>query len=363
MSSILNVDLGSRSYEIVLEEGVLSELPREIASFAFDKKCAVITDTTVAGHYLQPVIQALKSEGYDPIECVVPAGENSKSMTVVADLLSRLARHRMERRSFIIALGGGVIGDLAGFVAASYLRGIPFVQVPTTLLSQVDSSVGGKTGVNLPEGKNLVGAFCQPRRVLIDLEVLHTLSDREYAAGLAEVVKYGIISDAAFFGKLEKDREAIWKRDPVILERVVHRCCELKAQVVSEDEFETRGLREILNFGHTIGHAIENAAGYGEWLHGEAVAIGMYYECLLSETYRGLPAEATARVEALLKFFKLPVRMPALKPDDVMAAMFRDKKVRFQKLRFVLADSIGQVTSGIEVPETSVRKVMGFENR
>ena len=219
----------------------------------------------------------------------VPAGEKSKRVALVEQCYDRLAAHRLERKSFIVALGGGVVGDLAGFVAATYLRGIPFVQVPTTLLAQVDSSVGGKTGVNLKAGKNLVGAFYQPRLVLCDLDTLRTLPRREYVSGLAEVIKYGIIYDAILFAQLERNLPKLLERDPATLMAVVARCCEIKAEVVGQDETES-GLRAILNFGHTIGHAVENSSGYGKFLHGEAISIGQIAAARLSQKILGLPS-------------------------------------------------------------------------
>ena len=248
---------------------------------------------------------SLKGAGYEAVLVTVPPGETSKSLRMVERCYDQLARHRLERKSFVLALGGGVVGDLAGFVAATYLRGIPFVQVPTTLLAQVDSSVGGKVGVNLKAGKNLVGAFHQPRLVLCDLATLGTLSAREFRAGLAEVIKYGIIYDEGLFARLERDLPLLLKRDVKVLADVVARCCEIKAEVVAQDETET-GLRAILNFGHTIGHAIEATSGYGKFLHGEAISIGQVMAAMLSTKVLGLQTGDAARIHLLFARAGLP---------------------------------------------------------
>ena len=269
----VHVSLGNRSYAIQIAPGLLQKLGGEWARLKLGTRCAIITDTNVGRHFAKPVYESLVRAGFEPVLITVSAGEKSKRISVVESCYDRLAGHRLERKSFVVALGGGVVGDLAGFVAATYLRGIPFVQVPTTLLAQVDSSVGVKTGVNLKAGKNLVGAFYQPQLVLCDLDTLKTLPEREYISGLAEVIKYGIIYDAELFAQLERDLPKILKRDQKVLAAVITRCCEIKAEIVSKDETES-GLRSILNFGHTLGHAIENSSGYGNFLHGEAISIG-----------------------------------------------------------------------------------------
>jgi 3-dehydroquinate synthase len=280
-------------------------------------------------------------------------------MTMVEHCHNRLAQHRLERKSFIVALGGGVVGDLAGFVAATYLRGIPFVQAPTTLLAQVDSSVGGKTGVNLQAGKNLVGAFYQPRLVLCDLDTFRTLPQREYVSGLAEVIKYGIIYDAILFAQLERNLPKLLARDPGTLGAVVARCCEIKAAVVGQDETES-GLRAILNFGHTIGHAIENTAGYGKYLHGEAISIGQVAAARLSQQVLGLRSGDVARIEKLLVQAGLPVRyeLTPARLKKLFAAMTLDKKVSAGEVKFVLADKLGRVKFGCQVPENLIRQVL-----
>ena len=349
---LVNVPLGERSYAIQIGDRLLPQLGTHCASLKLGAKCAVISDSNVAKYHLKPVLKSLKAAGFDAVSIVVPAGEKSKSLTMVEKCHDQLAANRLERKSFIVALGGGVIGDLAGFVAASYLRGIAFVQVPTTLLAQVDSSVGGKTGVNLRAGKNLVGAFYQPKLVLCDLDSLDTLPDREFKAGLAEVIKYGIIYDAPLFARLERDMEKILRRDAKILTEVVARCCEIKADVVSQDETES-GLRAILNFGHTIGHAIEAISGYGKYLHGEAISIGQVSAAKISAAPMGVPSVDVERIEKLFVRAGLPtkIKLNSIQRGKLFAAMRLDKKVSSGEIKFVLAEKIGAVKWGQKVPQ------------
>jgi 3-dehydroquinate synthase len=288
----------------------------------------------------------------------IPAGEKSKRLAVVEKCYDQLAAHRLERNSLIVALGGGVVGDLAGFVAATYLRGVPFVQVPTTLLAQVDSSVGGKTGVNLRAGKNLVGAFYQPRLVLCDLDTLKTLPKREYISGLAEVIKYGVIYDAILFAQLERNLPKLLQRDAATLAAVIARCCEIKADVVGQDETEG-GLRAILNFGHTIGHAIENSSGYGKFLHGEAIAMGQVAAAKLSHKILGLPSGEAERIEKLFIQAGLPVKIKlnSIQRKKLFAAMKLDKKVSAGEIKFVLAEKIGKAVWGRKVSSDLIEKI------
>lgn len=311
----------------------------------------MISDRKVAPRYAERVKYSLTASGFAPVLIVVPAGETAKSMRTVQACYDQLARHRLERKSFIVALGGGVVGDLAGFVAATYLRGLAFVQVPTTLLAQVDSSVGGKVGVNLKAGKNLVGAFHQPRCVFCDLNTLESLPAREYRAGLAEVIKYGIIRDATLFDRLERDLPRLLEREPNTLAGVVARCCEIKAEVVGHDETES-GLRAILNFGHTIGHALEAISRYGTYLHGEAIAIGQVAAARLSCALTGLPGSEAERIACLFARAGLPttVKLSARQRKALLAAMRLDKKVSAGEIKFVLAKRIGEVVWGQEVP-------------
>jgi 3-dehydroquinate synthase len=356
---IVKVPLGTRSYEIKIGAGLLSELGRHCARLKLSRRCAVISDRNVAPKFAKAVQLGLKKAGFDPVLITVPAGETAKSLQVVEQCYDALAKHRLERKSFIIALGGGVVGDLAGFVAATYLRGIAFVQVPTTLLAQVDSSVGGKVGVNLRAGKNLVGAFHQPRLVLCDLDAMRTLPPREFRAGLAEIIKYGIIYDATLFARLERDLPKLLKRDPKTLADVIARCCEIKADVVGQDETET-GLRAILNFGHTIGHAIENISGYGKYLHGEAISIGQIAAARISAAVLGLPAADVDRVKTLLQRAGLParIRLATAQRKKLFAAMRLDKKVSAGEIKFVLAKKIGRTIWGQKVPEPVIQAAL-----
>ena len=341
---IVQVPLGNRSYAIKVGDGLLSRLGVECAQLKPGQRCAVITDSNVGRHFAKAALKSLSASCFAPILISVPAGEKSKRIAVVEKCYDQLAAHRLERKSFIVALGGGVVGDLAGFVAATYLRGIPFVQVPTTLLAQVDSSVGGKTGVNLKAGKNLVGAFYQPQLVLCDLDTLKTLPKREYISGLAEVIKYGVIYDAVLFPQLERNLPKLLQRDASTLATVIARCCEIKADVVGQDETES-GLRAILNFGHTIGHAIENSSGYGKFLHGEAIAIGQVAAAKLSQKILGLPSGDVARIEKLFARAGLPVKIKLnlVQRKKLFAAMKLDKKVSGGEIKFVLAEKIGKV--------------------
>src|SRR5262245_21750300 len=309
----VNVPLGERSYDILIGNGLLGQLGEECAKLGLGKRCAIITDRHVAPRYAKTAARSLKTAGFEVLTVVVAPGETAKSVRTVEKCYDALAAKRLERKSFIVALGGGVVGDLAGFVAATYLRGIAFVQVPTTLLAQVDSSVGGKVGVNLKAGKHLVGSFYQPRLVLCDLNSLATLPVRELRAGLAEVIKYGIIYDAALFQRLERDLPKLLRRNANTLVAVVARCCEIKAEVVRQDETES-GLRAILNFGHTLGHALEAISHYGKYLHGEAISIGQVAAAGLSKQVLGLPEEHVGRITRLLKQAGLPIQADLSRP-------------------------------------------------
>ncbi len=347
---IVKVPLGNRSYRILIGRGLLTRLGVECSRLQLGRRCAVISDRNVAPRFAKGVQRSLKLAGFDSFLIAVPAGETAKSMKTVQSCYDQLAKHRLERNSFIVALGGGVVGDLAGFVAATYLRGIAFVQAPTTLLAQVDSSVGGKVGVNLKAGKNLVGAFYQPRLVLCDLDALRTLPAREYRAGLAEVIKYGIIFDAALFRQLEGAMPRLLKRDTKTLAGVVARCCEIKAKVVGQDETEG-GLRAILNFGHTIGHALEAISGYGKYLHGEAISIGQIAAGEISTSESALPEKDLQRIRHLFRRAGLPISVHLGRPErkKLLKAMQLDKKVSQGEIKFVLARKIGSVVWGRRV--------------
>jgi 3-dehydroquinate synthase len=359
---VVKVPLGERSYAIKISSGLLERLGPDCRQLRLGKRCAVIADANTAPRFASQAIRSLKTSGFDPALVVVPAGETAKSLKTVHACCDQLAAHRLERKSFIVALGGGVVGDLAGFVAATYLRGIPFVQVPTTLLAQVDSSVGGKVGVNLKAGKNLVGAFHQPRFVVCDLDTLSTLPEREFRAGLAEVIKYGVIYDAALFRRLEREMPKLLAREPHTLAAAIGRCCEIKAEVVSQDETES-GLRQILNFGHTIGHAIEAVSRYGKYLHGEAISIGQIAAAELSAKLLGLPVAEVERIRNLFLSAGLPVAIN-LAPKQrkrLLAAMKLDKKVSGGEVKFVLAERIGKVRWGNRVPDALLEAALNFQ--
>jgi 3-dehydroquinate synthase len=358
----VSVQLGNRSYAVKIAPGLLQKLGEECARLKLGARCAVITDANVGKKFVKPAYESLVKAGFESVLVTVAAGEKSKRISVVENCYDQLAGHRLERKSFIVALGGGVVGDLAGFVAATYLRGIDFVQVPTTLLAQVDSSVGGKTGVNLKAGKNLVGAFYQPRLVLCDLDTLKTLPEREFRAGLAEVIKYGIIYDAKLFARLERDLSKISQRDSNALSEVIARCCEIKAEVVSQDETET-GLRAILNFGHTIGHAIENSSGYGKFLHGEAISIGQIAAAKLSHKILGLPSNDVARIKKLFVRTSLPtqIKLNLAQRKKLFTAMKLDKKVSAGEIKFVLAERIGKVAWGQKVSPALIEEVLATD--
>ena len=355
----IEVPLGQRSYQIKIAPKLLPRLGAECRRLKLGARCAVITDSNVAPLYASKAIASLKQSGFDPVLITVPAGETAKSLANVQRCYDQLAAQRLERKSFIVTLGGGVVGDLAGFVAATYLRGIPFVQVPTTLLAQVDSSVGGKTGVNLKAGKNLIGAFHQPRLVLCDLDTLKTLPKREFRAGLAEVIKYGIIYDEPFFNRLERDLPKLLARKPAVLSPVIARCCEIKADVVGQDETES-GLRAILNFGHTIGHALEAISSYGKYLHGEAISIGQVAAAKLSCELTGLDTQHATRITSLFKRAGLPiaVKLTDSQRTALFAAMSLDKKVSAGEVKFVLAERLGKVVWGRRVPEAAIQNVL-----
>jgi 3-dehydroquinate synthase len=321
------VRLAERSYEILLEPGASRTLGDRLKPLVESAKIGIVTDRHVARHYLKPTVDSLKQAGFDPVPIVLPPGERTKTLATIARILDVLAAHKFERRSMVLALGGGVIGDLAGFAASIYQRGIPYVQVPTTLVAQVDSSVGGKTGVDHRLGKNLIGAFHQPRAVIIDPFMLHTLPRREWIAGLAEVIKYGIIADEAFFSFLEASMPELLKLDAQSVMRAVARSCEIKAEVVAADERES-DRRRILNYGHTIGHALESLGGYKRLIHGEAVGIGLAAEAELAVHLGLCGADVAARIRRIVQAAGLSDRLPPKTPfGKLWGAMQHDKKV------------------------------------
>ena len=354
----IRVNLGPRSYDIAVvtdDADGLGPFTRQRA--ANSQRAVVVADANVEGHG-EAVAGLLGRAGLKCEVVLVPAGEESKSLEQASYLYDRLADLNAERKTLIVAVGGGMVGDLAGFVAATYNRGLPLLMVPTSLLAMVDSSVGGKVGINHPQGKNLIGAFHQPAGVWIDTAMLRTLPEREFLSGLAEVVKYGVILDAAFFEWLEQNAGAIIERDPAAIRQVVARCCRLKADVVEQDEREETGRRMILNYGHTFAHAFEVAAGYGAWLPGEAVAAGMICASRLAERLKMIPAEVTERQVRLLEKFQLPTAPNPWPVDDLLAVMRRDKKAQAGGLRFVLPSRLGEVCVVSDVAENEVAAVL-----
>ena len=340
----VTVELRDRSYPIVIGGGLLSTLGERLRPLGLDRKIAVVTNPIVRTLYGERVERALNSQGFTPVVIEIPAGEEHKNLAWLTFLYDRLIEARMERNSALVALGGGVIGDLAGFAAATFLRGVPFVQVPTTLLAQVDSSVGGKTGINHPEGKNLIGAFYQPRLVLIDVETLASLPRRELVAGMAEVIKYGIILSPELFDLLEPNMSRVLALDPALLTHIIRVSCTLKATIVGEDERET-GLRAILNFGHTLGHAIEQLTEYKRFLHGEAVAMGMAFAARLSNARAHCDHATVTRIVRVLKRAGLPVEIPREVLGRHLALTIEaDKKVASGKIKFVCVREIGRTT-------------------
>ena len=352
MSSCLSVhvDLADRSYDIYIGNGLLPYIGQYAAEIFARKKCAIVTDSNVGPHYAQTVMDSLAELKISATLITVPAGESSKSMAVVEDVCRQMLRAGLDRKSFLVALGGGVIGDLAGFAASIFLRGIPFIQIPTTILSQVDSSVGGKTGVNTPEGKNLLGTFLQPSLVVADVDTLSSLPQREYCEGFAEIIKHAAIRDAAMFDAITEVADE--KGDlPALIKRNVA----IKARIVEQDEHETNGLRALLNFGHTIGHAIEASVPYGELLHGEAISLGMVAAARLSSQLAGLPVVAPAKIIGLLKRFGLPTTLPqTITAEAILEHMKHDKKFSEGKIHFVLLRALGDAFVSNDVTETHI---------
>ena len=360
MSSILaslEVDLGERSYPIHIGQGLLDE-GGFFRPFVDSGQVMIVSNEVVAPLYLERLERAL--EGLRVASVVLPDGEEFKNLETLNLVFDALLENRFDRGCTLVALGGGVVGDMTGFAAATYQRGVDFIQVPTTLLSQVDSSVGGKTGVNHPLGKNMIGAFHQPKAVIIDIDTLSTLPDRELSAGLAEVIKYGLIEDEAFFGWLEGKMAALRRREPAALAHAIERSCADKAAVVAEDEREA-GKRALLNLGHTFGHAIETGMGYGEWLHGEAVGAGMCMAARLSRRLGWMSPEEVARVERLVDAAGLPTRPPALGADRFEALMAVDKKVQGGQLRLVLLRGIGKAVVTADFSRRALRELLQEE--
>jgi len=354
----IRVNLEERSYDILIGSNILSGIGDNINSFGLSPKIAIVSNPAVYSLYGEIVSESLKRAGFDVLTIKIPDGEEYKNLLWVGHIYDELLKAKLDRSSALIALGGGVIGDITGFAASTYMRGISYIQVPTTLLAQVDSSVGGKTGVNHKLGKNMIGTFWQPRLVWIDVETLKTLPEREFLAGLAEVIKYGVIWDEELFGFLEARREKILNLDMDSIIHIVTRSCEIKAEVVSRDERES-GLRSILNFGHTIGHAIETATEYTQYLHGETIAIGMSLEARLSGMLNFIDNDTVLRIKALISSYGLPSEMPTdVDIEHVLSSMELDKKAIAGELRFILPEKIGKVRIQKGAEEEKIRELL-----
>jgi 3-dehydroquinate synthase len=358
IATSIRVELGPRSYDIVVTTDHISAIGDFARQRCRGTRALLVTDENVAKQG-ESVAGILREQGFIATFLPLPLDETRKTLETVQTIYDHLASIAADRQTLIVAVGGGVTGDVAGFAAATYARGLPLLMVPTTLLAMVDSSVGGKTGVNHPSAKNLIGAFHQPIGVFIDTDFLATLPDREYRSGLAEVVKYGVILDTEFFSYVEKNAAAILAREADVLRHVIIRCCRLKADIVEKDEREETGLRSVLNYGHTFAHAFETVAGYGTWLHGEAVAAGMICASRLAEIRGLISSDMTERQRSLLARFGLPVAPKDWPADELIAVMKKDKKATAGRLPFVLPNCIGHVALFDDISEAKVRRVIG----
>ena len=355
--ALLTVHLGKRSYDIVIESGALRQIGGWAAKHATGDRLLVVADENSAALFADAVLTSLNDAGVHADLVVVPPGEESKSLAGAEKIYTAAIQAGLDRDGTLLALGGGVIGDLAGFAAATYLRGVSFLQVPTTLLAQVDSSVGGKVAVNHPLGKNLIGVFYQPRGVLIDPLVLDSLPEREFCSGMAEVLKYGLIADEAFFRRLTDDSAKILQRDPALLTAMIADCCRMKAAVVEQDELD-KGKRAWLNFGHTVGHAVEAAGNFQRFTHGEAVALGMLAATKLSELEAGLRTGVSEQLQDVLKSYRLPTNFAGAGEQDLLVPMAKDKKRLAGSIHWVLLRRIGQAESIRNIPAESVQKAL-----
>lgn len=359
MNERIRVGLDDRSYDIFFGSGAIVSLPKLLDSIRFPANRVVISNPTIMALHGERLLQVMGELGGRPLVVTIPDGEEFKTLSTLTSIYDQLLAAGIDRSSGIVAFGGGVVGDVAGFAAATFMRGLPYVQVPTTLLSQVDSSVGGKTAVNHAKGKNIIGAFSQPRMVCIDVDLLRTLPDREYRAGIAEVVKYGVIRDAGFFAWLEENVQALMMRETPALLHAIKTSCQIKADIVEIDEKEG-SLRAILNFGHTFGHAVETLTGYGAYLHGEAVSIGMVVAAKVAAGLKMCSADDVNRIAALLCQFELPVAIPAFSLQEFIGVMMHDKKVSEGTLRMALNRGIGDcVIHDIHNPENCFTAIVG----
>ena len=375
MEAVIRVDLGQKSYDVAIAPNNLKQLGALMLPLQLGKKVLLVSNPEIFQHYGEQAVESLTLAGFDVESCTLPAGESYKTLKTLQLIYDAALEHRLERSSTLVALGGGVVGDMTGFAAATWLRGIQVVQVPTSLLAMVDAAIGGKTGVNHPQGKNLIGAFHQPKLVVIDPTVLQTLPPRELRAGMAEVIKYGVIWDGELFSQLEQSQHlgsqfsgmqapgaavtsSMAAIDPMLLQSLLERSCQAKAKVVSQDEQEA-GLRAILNYGHTIGHAVESLTGYTTVLHGEAVAIGMIAASRIAVELGLWTTECDARQLALIEKAGLPTQLPlGLDIDQIIETLQTDKKVKAGIVRFILPTDIGKVTITDQVPESVIRQVL-----
>ena len=356
-SMIINVNLGLRSYRIIVESGAVATVGVRLRELGVGSRAALVSDAAIGSLYGKTVVRSLEGAGFSVALVEVPEGEAAKTLAVAGQCWNELLALGLDRTSTVLALGGGAVGDVAGFVAATYMRGVNFVQVPTTVLAQVDASIGGKTAIDHPNAKNLIGAFHQPRLVLVDPAVVRSLPEREYRSGVAEIVKHGIVLDADYFAEVERDAAALCARDLPVVERIIGGSCRLKASVVERDERESE-LRHVLNYGHTIGHALEAATGYARFAHGEAVALGIVAEARLARRLGLASDDTVARQERLLLAVGLPVTAEAIDTDAVVAAIGRDKKARDGRVPFVLAPRIGAFRLVFDVPAADIRAVL-----
>jgi len=354
---IVDVNLGSRSYRIVVASGALQSVGERLRELRLGSRAALVSDGAIMRLYGKTVVASLESAGFTVTTIDVPEGEAAKTLTVAEHCWDQLLTAGLDRTSTVLALGGGAVGDVAGFAAATYMRGINFIQLPTTVLAQVDASIGGKTAIDHPLGKNMIGAFHQPRLVVVDPAVARTLPEREFRSGLAEIVKHGIVLDADYFAELERDLAPLAARDLGVLERIIGGSCRLKAAVVERDEREAE-LRHVLNYGHTIGHALEAATGYTRYAHGEAVSLGIVAEARLARRLGIADDETTTRQERMLETLGLPVRAPSIDVEPIVSAMARDKKAKDGRVPFVLAPRIGAFRIVYDVPTTDIRAVI-----
>ncbi|MGP0628745.1 3-dehydroquinate synthase [Nitrospina sp. 32_T5] len=354
---VLRIDLADRSYEILIGQNLFGTFSGRVPSLAGLRRAVIVTHPSIRALYGPALEAGLKQAGIENRIVEIPQGEAHKTLASAGVVYDHLMQHAYDRNTLMVALGGGVIGDLTGFVAATYQRGVPFLQVPTTLLSQVDSSVGGKTAVNHPLGKNMIGAFYQPRAVIIDLNTLKTLPSDEFRAGMAEIIKYGVIEDPDLFKYLEDNVDAIQSQDPQALTHIIETSCAIKARVVEKDERESN-YRMVLNYGHTIGHAVEALTEYTQYKHGEAVAIGMVIAAHLSHQMGYCDAATVERITKLIDRYGLPTALPEFPARAYIESMYRDKKAREKKIRFILVRSLGQVEIVDAVPEAELEKVL-----